>query len=168
MQAACPCWKPWTQSCPPPAPPTSPFVCRCRMCTRLVVSESSVPELTASCRCLRALPQTLTRTSTRNPQDGCLCLSPYTIYSSTPSVYSPILILVLSIHPIYLSTQTPLTLTSTVTPPPTSSDPSTHLHRCPSHSPPHIHHLAFNRIPFPLPTRSSTQPQARAIRWEEC
>lgn len=47
MQVVCPCWKPWTQSCPQLAPLTSPFACHCRMCTRLVVSEASVLELPA-------------------------------------------------------------------------------------------------------------------------
>lgn len=31
------CWRPWTPSCPPPAPPTSHCVCPCRTSIRLAV-----------------------------------------------------------------------------------------------------------------------------------
>lgn len=43
MPVACPSWRPWTPSCPPHAPQTSPCVCHCRMCTRLAVSEGPGP-----------------------------------------------------------------------------------------------------------------------------
>lgn len=38
MPVACPCWRPWTRSCPRHAPQISPCACRCRTCTRLAVS----------------------------------------------------------------------------------------------------------------------------------
>lgn len=34
------CWRPWTPSCPPPAPLTSPCVSPCRMSTKLEVPSS--------------------------------------------------------------------------------------------------------------------------------
>lgn len=37
-RAGCPSWRPWTPSCPPPAPQTNPCACPCRMSTRLEVS----------------------------------------------------------------------------------------------------------------------------------
>lgn len=46
--AACPCWRPWTPSCPLHAPRTSPCACRCRTCTRLAVSEGAGPICSAA------------------------------------------------------------------------------------------------------------------------
>lgn len=38
MRAGCPSWRPWTPSCPQPAPQTNPCACPSRMSTKLEVS----------------------------------------------------------------------------------------------------------------------------------
>lgn len=65
MPVACPSWRPWTLSCLPHAPQTSPCVCRCRTCTRLVVSEGSM----AAARC--SAPAHLASSALRPPPENC-------------------------------------------------------------------------------------------------
>ena len=98
MPVACPSWRPWTPSCPPHAPQTSPCVCHCRMCTRLAVSEGHMA--TARCSAPAHLASSALRPppenwpQTRSIQGPVVSAPPTMLHTFWGTIHPPV-----SIHP---------------------------------------------------------------------
>ena len=98
MPVVCPSWRPWTPSCPPHAPQTSPCVCHCRMCTRLAVSEGHMA--TARCSAPAHLASSALRPppenwpQTRSIQGPVVSAPPTMLHTFWGTIHPPV-----SIHP---------------------------------------------------------------------